>query len=42
MIALLQMIPVKEITWIGIVLPAVLFIFSFVVTYLLYRHFAKK
>lgn len=26
----------------GIIIPAVVFVFSFLVTYLLYRHFAKK
>ena len=26
----------------GIVIPAVVFIFSFTMTYLLYRHFSKK
>jgi hypothetical protein len=26
----------------GIVVPAVVFVFSFLVTYLLYRHFARK
>jgi hypothetical protein len=26
----------------GIVVPAMVFAFSFLVTYLLYRHFAKK
>jgi len=26
----------------GIAIPALVFVFSFVVTYLLYRHFSKK
>lgn len=26
----------------GVIIPAVIFIFSFVVTYMLYLHFAKK
>ncbi len=26
----------------GIVIPAAVFIFSFIMTYLLYRHFSKK
>jgi len=28
--------------WIGIVVPGIVFIFSFIVTDLLYRHFSKK
>jgi len=41
MFALIQQIPAKEITVTGIVIPAVLFLFSFAVTYWLYRHFSK-
>ena len=40
--ALLQQVPVKEFSWIGIIIPGVLFLISFAVTYLLYRHFSKQ
>ncbi|MBD3287713.1 hypothetical protein GF337_02815 [candidate division KSB1 bacterium] len=28
--------------WLGIIIPAIIFTFSFIVTYLLIRHFMKK
>jgi len=37
----LPQIPAKEIGWVGIVIPGIVFTISFVVTYLLYRHFSK-
>ncbi len=28
--------------WLGVIVPSGIFIFSFIVTYLLYRHFARE
>ena len=39
--ALFQQIPVKEIGWAGIIVPAIVFAISFAVTYALYKHFSK-
>ena len=33
---------ILSINLIGIIIPGIVFIFSFVVTYLLYKHFTKK
>lgn len=39
---MIKMIMSDGISLWGIIIPALIFIFSFIVTYLLYRHFSKE